>query len=176
MRTLAFLAVATFFLAGPLSSHAVDTTKVWMRKDGQRITKNLRLEEQNRIDTSTCLALGQQSPSAVSTFMNCMDAKGYIMVERYEATNVGKDYWITGAVHLCQAPPALITLCPPLAGAPLNPENSHVKIDGIEPGVGVSNSLAFYHVAFDDGRTGYIMTSDLMAHGTDIDPVKAAAD
>jgi hypothetical protein len=34
----------------------------------------------------------------------------------------------------------------------------------------------FYHVTLDDGRTGYIGTSDLTAHGTDTDPVKAAAE
>ncbi len=88
---------------------------------------------------------------------------------------IGKDYWIKGVVHFCQAP-GLITLCPPLAGAPLYPSNSHVRIDAIERGGGVSGSIAFFHVTLDDGRTGYIMTSDLMANGTDIDPVKAAAD
>jgi hypothetical protein len=148
-----------------------------MRKDGQRITGNSQLDEQNRIDTSTCLALGQQSLSAVSTFMNCMDAKGYIMVERYVATNVGKDYWITGVVRLCQVPSTIGTKCTllPDAGAPLEPSNAHVKIDGIESG-GVVAGIAFFHVTLDDGRTGYIMTFDLMGHGTDIDPVKAAAD
>jgi hypothetical protein len=64
--------------------------------------------------------------------------------------------------------------CTPLAGAPL--ANIHMKVDSIERGVGVSHSIAFFHVTLDDWRTGYIMTSDLLAHGTDSDPVKAAAD
>jgi hypothetical protein len=35
---------------------------------------------------------------------------------------------------------------------------------------------SYDHVTLDDGRTGYIGTSDLSTHGTDKDPVKVAAD
>ena len=63
--------------------------------------------------------------------------------------------------------------CTLLGGPPLY-RNEHVKIDGIVGGDELQ--LNYYRVTLDDGRTGYIETSHLMTSGTDIDPVKAAAE
>jgi hypothetical protein len=83
-------------------------------------------------------------------------------------SNVGKDYWIKGVVSFCQEPSLVGGNCTPLGGtSPYRIE--HVKIDGVERGPA---SSAYYHVTLDDGRRGYIMTTYLMASGTDIDPVE----
>jgi hypothetical protein len=145
-----------------------------MRKDGQRMTGNPTLDEQERTDRSECLALGQQSLTAAAPFLNCMDEKGYVIVPYYQAINVGKDNWLTGVVHFCQVP-AMFTRCPPLAPPPVG-DTHHIKVDGIERGSGTDIALHYCHVTLDDGRTGYIETGGLLAYATDVDPVKAAAD
>ena len=86
--------------------------------------------------------------------------------------NVGKDYWITVA-QFCEKA-SLVGNCTILDdGAPPHPTppDVHLKIDGLVSGLGGP----FYHVVLDDGRTGYIW-ADYLRSGTDIDPVKAAAD
>jgi hypothetical protein len=87
--------------------------------------------------------------------------------------NVGKDYWLTGVVTFCQGSSLSIIIkdCILLSGAPV--AGTHLKIDGIEKR-GLVNK-GYYDVTLDDGRTGYISTYDLIDHGTDIDPIKAAA-
>jgi hypothetical protein len=93
---------------------------------------------------------------------------------RYEH-NVGKVYWVASAVRFCPVPSLINTKCRVLG-------DGHLKIDGIEQGT--TETLAgnlparerYYHVTLHDGRTGYILTADLMAHGADIDPEMAAAD
>jgi hypothetical protein len=88
-----------------------------------------------------------------------------------DQTNVGKDYWLTGTVHFCPAPNAGAK-CQDLA-------EGHLKTDGVQKGVketplgNISSSESYYHVTLNDGRAGYIQTSELQAHGTDTDPVKA---
>jgi hypothetical protein len=84
--------------------------------------------------------------------------------------NVGKDYWLTGVVTFCQGSSLSIIIkdCILLSGAPV--AGTHLKIDGIE-----KRGLVNKDVTLDDGRTGYISTYDLIDHGTDIDPIKAAA-
>jgi hypothetical protein len=88
--------------------------------------------------------------------------------------NVGKDYWVTGVVTFCRGSSfsLIIKDCMLLSGTPL--AGTHLKIDGIETRGLVSK--VYYDVTLDDGRTGYISTYDLIDHGTDIDPVKAAAE
>ena len=81
---------------------------------------------------------------------------------------VGKDYWITGIVTFCPDP-KFRTTCAQLSGKPFSPSNAHVKIDGVD-------QKQRYHVTLDDGRTGYIVTYELLRMRTDTDPEKAAAD
>lgn len=94
------------------------------------------------------------------------DATGAI-----DQTNVGKDYWLTGTVHFCPAP-NVSAKCQDLA-------EGHLKTDGVQKGVketplgSIASSQSYYHVILNDGRAGYIETSELAAHGTDTDPVKA---
>lgn len=88
-----------------------------------------------------------------------------------DQVNVGKDYWLTGAVHFCSAP-NVSTKCQSLS-------DGHLKTDSVEKGTtetpvgNLPSSESYYHVTFNDGRVGYIQTSELIAHGTDIDPIKA---
>ena len=91
-----------------------------------------------------------------------------------QEANVGKDYWVTGVVTFCQGSSfsLIIKDCILLSGAP--GAGTHLKIDGIETR-GLVNKV-YYDVTLDDGRTGYISTYDLIDHGTDIDPIKAAAE
>jgi len=93
---------------------------------------------------------------------------------RYEG-NVGKVYWVTSALRFCPKPNLINTKCQVLG-------EGHLKIDGIEHSIAetpAGNRPArerYYHVTLHDGRTGYILTADLMAHGADIDPAESAAD
>jgi hypothetical protein len=121
------------------------------------------------------LALVDCGSSQIQQQIDAQSSDIYAREKAENESNVGKDYWVRGVVHsFCPTPSTMGVNCTPLAGAPL--ANIHMKVDSIERGVGVSHSIAFFHVTLDDRRTGYIMTSDLLAHGTDIDPVKAAAD
>jgi len=93
---------------------------------------------------------------------------------RYER-NVGKVYWVAGALRFCPVPSLINTKCQVLG-------DGHLKIDGIEQGItetpagNLPARERYYRVTLHDGRTGYILTADLMAHGADIDPEMAAAD
>jgi len=92
---------------------------------------------------------------------------------RYEG-NVGKVYWVTGALRFCPVPSLINPKCQLLG-------EGHLKIDGIEQGITETPSgnlparERYYRVTLHDGRTGYILTADLIAHGADIDPDWAAA-
>jgi hypothetical protein len=93
---------------------------------------------------------------------------------RYER-NVGKVYWVAGALRFCPLPNLINTKCQVLG-------DGRLKIDGIERGItetpagNLPARERYYRVTLHDGRTGYILTTDLMAHGADIDPEMAAAD
>jgi hypothetical protein len=89
---------------------------------------------------------------------------------RYER-NVGKVYWVAGALRLCPAPNLINTSCQVLGDGLL-------KIDGMEQGITETPAARerYYRVTLHDGRTGYILTTDLMAHGAEIDPEMAAAE
>ncbi len=91
-----------------------------------------------------------------------------------QEANVGKDYWVTGIVTFCQGSSLSVIIkdCILLSGAPVS--GTHLKIDGIETR-GLVNKV-YYDVTLDDGRTGYVSTYDLIDHGTNIDPIKAAAE
>lgn len=62
----------------------------WMRKDGQRITGNARLEKQIGEDKNACLKLAQESASIVpekngaSFARGCMAAKNYVLIPKHE--------------------------------------------------------------------------------------------
>jgi hypothetical protein len=93
---------------------------------------------------------------------------------RYER-NVGKVYWVAGALRLCPVPNLINTGCQVLGDGLL-------KIDGMEqritetPAGNLPARERFYRVTLHDGRTGYILITDLMAHGAEIDPEMAAAE
>jgi hypothetical protein len=93
---------------------------------------------------------------------------------RYER-NVGKVYWIASALRFCPVPNRIDTKCQVLG-------DGHLKIEGIEQGItetAAGNLPArerYYRVMLHDGRTGYILTADLMTHGAEIDPEMAAAE
>ena len=93
---------------------------------------------------------------------------------RYER-NVGKVYWVAGALRFCPMPDLINTKCQVLG-------EGHLKIDGIEQGItetpagNLPARERYYRVTLHDGRTGYILTADLLAHGADIEPEMAAAD
>jgi len=55
-----------------------------MRTDGQRITGNPRLEEQDKEDRAACLEITKENPTA-DKFIGCMAAKGYALVPKSEA-------------------------------------------------------------------------------------------
>jgi hypothetical protein len=93
---------------------------------------------------------------------------------RYER-NVGKVYWIAAALRFCPMPDRFNTKCEVLG-------DGHLKIDGIEQGItetaagNLPARESYYRVTLHDGRTGYILTADLMAHGAEIDPEMAVAE
>ena len=93
---------------------------------------------------------------------------------RYER-NVGKVYWIASALRFCPVPNRINTKCRVLG-------DGHLKIDGIEQGItqtaagNLRASERYYRVTLHDGRAGYILTVDLMAHGAEIDPEMAVAE
>jgi hypothetical protein len=59
---------------------------VWMRKDGQRITGNARLEKQLSVDKEACLDLLKESASVIpekhgiSMARGCLATKGYVLI------------------------------------------------------------------------------------------------
>ena len=87
---------------------------------------------------------------------------------RYER-NVGKVYWIASALRFCPVPDRINTKCQVLC-------DGHLKIEGTEQGItemapgNLPTRERYYRVTLHDGRTGYILTADLMAHGAEIDP------
>jgi len=88
-----------------------------------------------------------------------------------DQANVGKDYWLTSAVHFCPEP-NVSAKCQELA-------EGHLKTDSVQKGVkeaplgNLPMSDSYYHVTLNDGRAGFIQASELLAHGADTDPAKA---
>jgi hypothetical protein len=75
---------------------------------------------------------------------------------------VGKDLWVP-AVMLCEKPDLLDKSCTHVFGPDL-----HLKIDGK-----VYNLSGFYyHVALDDGRTAYALTTLVLKFATAMDPAE----
>jgi len=71
---------AEFVNGGALS---FDPSKVvWMRKDGERITGNPKLETLIETDKAACLAIQNQSPDM---FKDCMASKGYLLIPKDKA-------------------------------------------------------------------------------------------
>jgi hypothetical protein len=108
---------------------------------------------------------------ALAALMGCAPSLKTDPPASADQANVGKDYWLTGAVHFCPVP-NVSAKCQSLA-------DGHLKTDGVEKDATVTpignlpSSESYYHVTFNDGRAGYIQASELIAHGTDIDPLKA---
>jgi hypothetical protein len=99
----------------------------------------------------------------------------YAQVKAKYVRNVGKVYWIASALRFCPVPNLINTKCQTLG-------DGYLKIDGIEHGItetpagNLPSRERYYHVTLHDGRTGYILTADLMTHGAEIDPEMAAAE
>jgi hypothetical protein len=85
---------------------------------------------------------------------------------KYEP-NIGKTCWLTGSRFLCPTPTTNVIDCTSIDAG------SKLQLDGIERGI---TSSAYYHVKLEDGRAGYISAMELLAYGTDVDPMQAAAD
>jgi hypothetical protein len=75
---------------------------VWMRKDGQRITGNARLEKQISEDKQTCLEFLKESASIVpenngsSMVRGCLAAKDYVLIPAAEMEQRLEDAAATG--------------------------------------------------------------------------------
>jgi hypothetical protein len=99
----------------------------------------------------------------------------YAQVKAKYVRNVGKVYWIASALRFCPVPNPINAKCQVLG-------DGRLKIDGIEQGIietAAGNLPArerYYHVTLHDGRTGYILTADLLAHGAEIDPEMAVVE
>src|SRR5215472_6480161 len=78
---------------------------------------------------------------------------------------IGKDFWVP-LVNLCEKPDIVRGNCTHVQGPP----DVHLKIDGevMEP---FSGSF-YYHVALDDGRTGYTLSTLVLKFGTQMDPAE----
>jgi hypothetical protein len=92
--------------------------------------------------------------------------------------NIGKSYWIKSALKLkfCPKPDPSFSACD------LLDKGRKVHIDGVVQG-SVDNGItvypsddAFYQTSLDDGRTGYVIASDLDAAASDVDPATIAPD
>jgi hypothetical protein len=74
---------------------------------------------------------------------------------------IGKDFWVP-AISLCETP-SIVEKCTWIMGTP----DVHLKIDGNK-----YNGVFLYHVALDDGRTGYVLSEIVLRHGTEMDPAE----
>jgi hypothetical protein len=95
---------------------------------------------------------------------------------KYEP-DVGKEYWVSDRILLCNGPAILPNDCTSLSA------NTHLKIDDVVEGYIKANGAiiyyddnAYYHVVLDDGRTGYADALVFRSEVTDIDPAFAAAE
>jgi hypothetical protein len=102
------------------------------------------------------------------------NAQTYAQEKAQYERNVGKAYWIASALRFCPEPNRNDTKCQVLG-------DGHLKIDSIEQGITETAARnpardRYYRVALHDGRTGYILTADLTAHGAEIDPEMAVVE
>ncbi|MGB6965491.1 MAG: hypothetical protein WBD90_13625 [Xanthobacteraceae bacterium] len=94
------------------------------------------------------------------------------------ALNIGKNFWITGAVSLCPQPVTEERGCTLVGPGP------HVRftVDRIEEAreeVGgriYPGGLAYCHAALEDGRAGHVLCAELFAGATATDPAITAAE
>jgi hypothetical protein len=75
---------------------------------------------------------------------------------------IGKDLWVP-LVNLCEQPDIVRGNCTHVQGPP----DVHLKIDGTKMG---TLSDIYYHVALDDGRTGYALATLVLGHATEMSP------
>jgi hypothetical protein len=95
---------------------------------------------------------------------------------KYEP-DVGKEYWVSKGVELCNGPATLASDCNTL------PANTHLKIEDVVEGYIKANGAiiyyddqAYYHVVLDDGRAGFTDALIFRSEVTDIDPAFTAAE
>jgi hypothetical protein len=86
---------------------------------------------------------------------------------------VGKDYWITALLRLCEGPSSLHCLQFLQSGI-------RVKVDGLVPNhsevAGTSIDDPYFHIVMDGGRSGFVSAVILSSATTNIDPAAAAAE
>jgi hypothetical protein len=86
---------------------------------------------------------------------------------------VGKDYWITALLRLCEGPSSLHCLQFLQSGM-------RVKVDGLVPNhsevAGTSIDDPYFHIVMDGGRSGFVSAVILSSATTNIDPATAAAE
>src|ERR1700691_192976 len=86
---------------------------------------------------------------------------------------VGKDYWLTALLRLCEGPSSLHCL------QFLQP-GTRVKVDGLVPNhsevAGTSIDDPYFHIAIEGGRSGFVSAVILTNATTNVDPVTAAAE
>jgi hypothetical protein len=86
---------------------------------------------------------------------------------------VGKDYWITALLRLCEGPSSLH--CSQF----LKP-GTHLKVVGLVPNhsevAGTSIDDPYFHVVMDGGRSGFVSAVIMSNATTNIDPVTALAE
>jgi hypothetical protein len=86
---------------------------------------------------------------------------------------VGKDYWLTALLRLCEGPSSLHCL-------QFLPTGAHLKVDGLVPNhseiAGTSIDDPYFHVVMDGGRSGFISAVLLSNATTTVDPLAAAAE
>lgn len=86
---------------------------------------------------------------------------------------VGKDYWLTALLRLCEGPSSLHCLQFLQPGV-------RMKVDGLVPNhsevAGTSIDDPYFHIVLDGGRSGFISAVILSNATTNVDPVAAAAE
>jgi hypothetical protein len=86
---------------------------------------------------------------------------------------VGKDYWVTALLRLCEGPSSLHCL-------QFLPPGTHLKVDGLVPNhselAGAAINDPYFHIAMDGGRAGFVSAVILSHAATNVDPVAAAAE
>jgi hypothetical protein len=86
---------------------------------------------------------------------------------------VGKDYWITALLRLCEGPSSLHCLQFLQSGM-------RVKVDGLVPNhsevAGTSIDDAYFHIVTDDGRSGFVSAVIFSSATTTLDPVTTLAE
>jgi hypothetical protein len=84
---------------------------------------------------------------------------------------IGKDYWVTNSLPLCEGPTSLHCLDFLQLG-------THLKVDGLVPNhtesAGTSYDQPYFHIVMDDGRSGFADALILPIMTTTVDPVVAA--